>query len=129
MAEHAVFFGFLAVASGLFALVEIQIEGPNGWAERLPTWRIENQWTRLFCGRRPLTGYHLYVLLFVLLIVHLPYALSLVTPSLKAEFRILAFLILFWMAEDFLCGTHLMHLPIHKHNDPVRHGQHLNGIG
>ena len=27
-----------------FAMVEIQIEGTQGWASALPTWRIEKHW-------------------------------------------------------------------------------------
>jgi len=100
--EHFWFALMLAFTATAFALLEIQIEGGSGWARRLPTWRVENRWTRLLMGARPLTGYHLYVHLFVLLLLHLPYALSLVTPTWAAEMRILAFLILFWILEDFL---------------------------
>ena len=33
----------------LFALAEIEIEGPHGWAERLPTWfRVTTPGARLF---------------------------------------------------------------------------------
>jgi hypothetical protein len=42
-----------------FANVEIQIEGAHGWAASLPTWRIEkHQLLDIFCGGRPMTGYH-----------------------------------------------------------------------
>jgi hypothetical protein len=92
----------LLVLSTLFALVEIHIEGDAGWAASLPTWRIQNRWTRLFYGSRALTGYHLYVQLFVLGMVHLPFLLSLTPVSWRAEARILAFMILFWILEDFL---------------------------
>jgi len=100
--EHVWFALMLVSTATAFALLEIQIEGRSGWARRLPTWRVENRWTRLLMGARPLTGYHLYVHVFVLLLLHLPYALSLVTPTWAAEMRILAFLILFWILEDFL---------------------------
>jgi len=47
----------------LFALAEIEIEGPHGWAERLPTWfRVTTPGARLFgliLSGKPLTGYHL----------------------------------------------------------------------
>jgi hypothetical protein len=46
----------------LFAAVEIEIEGPHGWAERLPTWfRITPWYARaygLLMRGKPLTGYH-----------------------------------------------------------------------
>jgi hypothetical protein len=91
----------LAVAA-VFALAEVQIEGKNGWASALPTWRVDNRWTRSVMGGRPLTGYHFYLHLFLLLILHVPLALGIATPSLAGEMRIFSFLILFWVAEDFL---------------------------
>jgi hypothetical protein len=102
MHEHVLFFSFLIGTSVAFALVEIHVEGSSGWAERLPTWRVDNPWVRALWDGRPLTGYHLYVTLFVLLMAHLPYGLALASFSRRAELRILAFLFLFWIAEDFL---------------------------
>ncbi|MQA90989.1 MAG: hypothetical protein GEU90_12240 [Gemmatimonas sp.] len=99
---HAAFFVALIVAAAIFALLEIQIEGPSGWASSLPTWRVDNRLTRLLFGSRQVTGYHVYAHLFVLLVLHLPYPLAFVVPSLQAEARIFAFLVLFWIAEDFL---------------------------
>lgn len=99
--EHAVFVGFLALAAWLFALLEIQIEGPHGWAQNLPTWRIQNRWTRAIC-RKPLTGYHLYAQAFILLMLHSPFGLNLVAWNLPDELRILSFVALFWVLEDFL---------------------------
>ncbi len=102
MLAHVWFFGGLLAASVLFALTEIQIEGPEGWAAHLPTWRVENRWTRLFYSGKALTGYHLYVQLFVLVIVHLPFVLGFAGPSWRGEARILSFMVLFWIFEDFL---------------------------
>lgn len=99
--EHAVFIGFLALVSWLFALWEIQIEGRHGWAEKLPTWRIENKWTRTFY-RKPITGYHLYAQGFIFLMAHGSFGLNLVPWTFHSELRILAFLVLFWILEDFL---------------------------
>jgi hypothetical protein len=59
---------FLFAYALLFALVEIEIEGPHGWAERLPTWfRITTPVARIygvFMRGKPLTGYH--AVMFVL---------------------------------------------------------------
>ena len=99
--EHAVFVMFLALAAWLFALLEIQIEGPHGWAQNLPTWRIENRWTRAVY-KKPLTGYHLYAQGFILLMLHSPFGLNLVAWNLPDELRILSFAVLFWVLEDFL---------------------------
>jgi len=35
---------WLVVLAFFFAKVEIHIEGRNGWAANLPTWRIEKHW-------------------------------------------------------------------------------------
>jgi len=99
--EHAIFFGFLISVSWVFALWEIQIEGRCGWAENLPTWRVENKWTRRFY-KKPITGYHFYAQVFILFIAHLPFGLNLVPWNFLYELRILAFVILFWILEDFL---------------------------
>jgi hypothetical protein len=99
---HALFFLSLVVAATLFALVEVQMEGPNGWAAGLPTWRIDNRWTRRFCSAKPLTGYHLYMQLYTLAAVHLPFGLGLAQLTWRNEARVLAFFVLFWVLEDFL---------------------------
>jgi hypothetical protein len=99
--DHAIFIGFLTLVAWLFALLEIQVEGRHGWAENLPTWRIENKWTRVVY-KKPLTGYHLYAQGFILIMAHIPFGLNLVPWKLHFELRILAFVILFWILEDFL---------------------------
>jgi hypothetical protein len=96
------FITFLVAAATVFALLEIQIEGAAGWARSLPTWRIDNRWTRWLFGARAVTGYHVYFQLFLFVVLHLPYGLGLVPPSVGAELRIVAFLLLFWVVEDFL---------------------------
>ena len=59
----------------LFALVEIEIEGPDGWAERLPTWfRVTTPAARfygLFMRGKPLTGYHAVMFVLPLWSFHL----------------------------------------------------------
>lgn len=93
--------GVLATAA-VFALLEIQIEGSAGWATGLPTWRWENRWTRLLVGARAVTGYHLYVHLFVLLMAHAVFLTGIADFTWRGEARIIAFLIFFWLAEDYL---------------------------
>lgn len=93
--------GITAVAAA-FAMVEIQIEGANGWASTLPTWRVESHWLLdLFWGGRPMTGYHAWVFAFMGLVFHL----GLVTAgrwSWRLEARTLAAMLLFWIIEDAL---------------------------
>jgi hypothetical protein len=85
----------------LFANVEIQIEGPNGWAGSLPTWRIERHWLLdVVFGGRPLTGYHLSVFAFMALMFHMP-SLMHWRISLKIEARTISCLAFFWILEDY----------------------------
>jgi hypothetical protein len=100
--QHFWFFLLLLATSLAFALLEVQIEGPVGWGAGLPAWRVDHPLARALMGGRTLTGYHLYTHVFVLSIVHLPYALGTAVPSWHLEARIVAFLILFWVFEDFL---------------------------
>ncbi len=70
-----IFIFFLAI---ILALLEIEIEGPDGWAKNLPTWRPnKDKWyTKLYASlfsNKELTGYHLTVFIFVLLIFHIPF--------------------------------------------------------
>jgi|SRR6185312_9452405 len=94
--------GWVLLLSFFFANVEIAIEGSAGWAANLPTWRIEHHWLLdIFWGGRAMTGYHAWVFPFVALCFHLPIFFS---PqwSRQQEFRVLAGIIFFWLAEDFL---------------------------
>lgn len=62
----------------LFAAVEVEIEGPHGWAERLPTWfRVRPWYARAFgalMGGKPLTGYHAVMLPLTLWSFHMGFA-------------------------------------------------------
>lgn len=88
--------------AGVFAKVEIQIEGAAGWAANLPTWRIEKHWLLdLFWGSRPLTGYHAWLFPFMALFFHFP-LVFMGRFSWRAEARVLACIELFWVAEDYL---------------------------
>jgi hypothetical protein len=69
---------FLFGYAALFAAVEIEIEGPHGWAERLPTWfRITTPYARfygIFMRGKPLTGYHAVMFVLPLWSFHLGFA-------------------------------------------------------
>ena len=100
---HALLLLLWVVLLGLFfANVEIQIEGANGWAAGLPTWRVERHpLLDLFWGGRPLTGYHLWIFSFMALVFHLP-LFVLGRFTLRLELRVLGCLMLFWIVEDGL---------------------------
>jgi hypothetical protein len=100
--EHLVFAAYVFATAFAMARVEIEIEGPHGWADKLPTWRISNKWTKLLYGDRPLTGYHLWMQLFVLMMAHLPFALHAWQWSKGQELQVVGFVMLFFIVEDFL---------------------------
>ena len=93
------FFGFIILVSILLAKVEIQMEGKDGYAKNLPvTWRTNNKWLRLFFTG---TSYHLYMGLFLVCLIHLPFLVGL-TWSIATEMMVLSFLAFVTVAEDFL---------------------------
>ncbi len=102
MLEKISYLFLLLVLAFWFAKVEIQIEGTDGWAKNLPTWKFENHWAlKIFFGGRAMTGYHAWVLSFIFLIFHLPVCFA--TPwSWALESRVLGGFMIFWILEDFL---------------------------
>ena len=65
----ALHFFFVALT---LAAVEVQIEGANGWASNLPTWRTTSPALTWLSGGRPLTGYHIALTVLLLLLLHWP---------------------------------------------------------
>ena len=93
------FLAFMVFMAVILALWEIQIEGKDGWAAKLPGWRIEKGWLMKLTGGRPLTGYHLYMTIFLIAVIHLPLFF---TPwTWRLECLILAFYIGMVLLEDF----------------------------
>ena len=104
----------MTVAMGLYfftialvlALLEIQIEGPHGWAEKLPTWRWQSPRVLRWAGK-PITGYHVFLLLFILLLIHLPMVYVGFTLEREAELLSLFFMLaVFWDFLWFVCNPH-----------------------
>jgi hypothetical protein len=89
----------------ILAHLEIQIEGPHGWAEKLPTWRWDSPRIRRWFGK-PVTGYHLCLVTFILLLLHLPQFHG---GSWDREADLLAMFFLLTVIWDFLwfaCNRH-----------------------
>jgi len=88
------------------AILEIQIEGKHGWAEKLPTWRpkpgskLEKLFKKLV-AERELTGYHTVLMIFLLLFAHLPFIWNW-SWSIYAELELLAIYMMFVVFWDFL---------------------------
>lgn len=100
--QKLVYFGLICALSFWFAKVEIQIEGTDGWAKNLPTWRVENHWLlKIFFGGRAMTGYHAWVISFIFILFHIPVAFT-DQWTLAFEGRVMGGFILFWLFEDFL---------------------------
>src|SRR6185295_10761806 len=104
----------MTVASGLYFLaialvlaqLEIQIEGAHGWAERLPTWRWQSPAVLRWAGK-PITGYHVFLLAFILLLIHLPQMHVGFSLEREAETLSLFFLLAnFWDFLWFACNPH-----------------------
>jgi hypothetical protein len=101
-----IFFLLLILTSIVFALFEIQIEGKDGWANNIPTWKINTKPNNfkpiriILDPNKPITGYHLYLWLFIILLVHLP--LTFYNWGLKNEIFIISFLLYLSTVEDFL---------------------------
>jgi hypothetical protein len=96
---------FFAIAFVL-AQLEIQIEGAHGWAEKLPTWRWQTPRVLRWVGK-PITGYHVFLLLFILLFVHLPMVYAGFFLEREVELLSLFFLLaVFWDFLWFVCNPH-----------------------
>jgi hypothetical protein len=94
------FLVFMLFTAFVLAEWEIQIEGRDGWAAKSPGWRIETGWLMKLSGGRPVTGYHFYMTLFMLTIVHLPLFFTL--WSWRLESLLLGFYVGMVLIEDFL---------------------------
>lgn len=100
------------------AQLEINIEGKDGWAKNLPTWKIKNKWTKIIYGEYPLTGYHLYLIMTVLGFLHFPFFFGL-DWSLSKEFIVLALYCIILLIEDFfwfIFNPHYGFKKFHKHH-------------
>ncbi|OGZ18596.1 MAG: hypothetical protein A2175_01200 [Candidatus Nealsonbacteria bacterium RBG_13_42_11] len=94
------FIGFVFLLAYTLALLEIQIEGRDGWAAKAPCWRNNNKWIVRLNGGRPLTGYHFYLNIFMFLMIHFPFVLFW-DWQLEKELLVWGALFLFWVVEDF----------------------------
>lgn len=106
---------FLVAISFVLAKLEINIEGRNGWAKNLPTWRISNSFTKLIYGDSPLTGYHLWLMAFMFVFLHFPFFVGL-QWKLSNEFLVISLFFSIWFLEDFLWFVLNPHFGIKKFN-------------
>lgn len=117
---------FLIVSALLWALMEIQIEGKNGWAAALPTWRYKVYIKYLW--EREITGYHVYLMTFIVILLH---SIFLYIPwTIALELKVMSFFLLLSVIEDFLWFVLNPSFGIRKFNktEVVWHTQWLLGI-
>ena len=96
---------FFAIAYVL-AYLEIQIEGPHGWAAKLPTWRWDSPGVLRWAGK-PITGYHVCLISFILLFIHFPAMSQVWSLEREGETLSLFFLLaVFWDFLWFVCNPH-----------------------
>lgn len=91
---------FALAMAFIAAQLEIQIEGKDGWAKNLPTWKLQNKWTRLVWRNQPITGYHIWFLLFNIGWLHFPFVLG-VPWGLGLELELLSIMFFAILIEDF----------------------------
>lgn len=90
----------------LLAMLEIQIEGADGWAAKLPAWRaklgsrLDRIYKNIFSGKE-LTGYHLALNIFLLIFVHWPFVFNW-SWNIWDELVVLSIFIVFTAVWDFL---------------------------
>ena len=90
---------FMVFMAIILALWEIQIEGKDGWAANSPGWRLEKGWVVKITGGRPITGYHVFMIIFMISLVHLP--LFFTSWSWRLESLLLGFYLGMVLVEDF----------------------------
>ncbi len=95
-----IYFIYVAIIALVYALLEIQIEGKDGWAKNLPTWRKKLFVLSSLIDNQPFSGYHVYMDLLLLLFFHFP--LIFIGWTAKQEFLILGLFFFLILVEDFL---------------------------
>jgi len=115
---------YVFILASLLAILEIQIEGAQGWAMNLPAWRpSRDKWYvkayEKFMSGREFTGYHLIMFTFVLFIFHLPYVFGL-SFSLEHWLKTISFFLIFTILWDFLWFVFNPHYPLKRFT-----GQHI----
>lgn len=96
---------FYFILATLVAMLEIEVEGKYGWAEKLPTWcRTHGLAAKIygvFMSGRPLTGYHAIMFVLVPIFFHLPFA-SGMEWTFEGELTTLAMYFAWCPVWDFL---------------------------
>ena len=92
-------FLYLLFIACIHAQLEIMIEGKEGWAKKLPCWRLNVFVIKVLLGKE-LTGYHFYLMILFISLFH---GILLVTPwTFGKELLVTGSFFWYWIFEDFL---------------------------
>lgn len=91
---------FVTVLALEYAYLEIQIEGKEGWGKNLPCWKREYKYILKIIGGKPLTGYHVAMVFFILTFFH--FSFLFVPWNASLELLVLGLFFYFLFAEDLL---------------------------
>lgn len=94
------YLAFMLFIALILACWEIQIEGKDGWAAKSPGWKVEKGWIIKLTGGLPVTGYHVFMTVFLIAVIHLP--LFFIAWSWRLECLLLGFYVGMVLVEDFL---------------------------
>jgi len=97
---------YLFVVVTIFAILETQIEGKDGWAKNLPCWRpkpssFAAKLYAAFMNGKELTGYHAAIFPLPLLILHFPFVAG-TSWTFVRELETISIYFLMAVAWDFL---------------------------
>lgn len=111
---------YLFVFAVIIALHEIEIEGENGWAEKLPTWKASDITRFSLYSNHPLTGYHLTLGVFLWMAFHLQYVFGTAwtLPSELFTLSKLAMLAVVWDYLWFVLNPEFGYTKFKKENVP-----------
>lgn len=84
---------FIIVFSFLFAIIEIEVEGRDGWAKNLPT-------PHLTSDEKSLTFYHVYIFLFVFAAFNMIFFIRTQLLNWRNVFYIFSMTLMFFFLED-----------------------------
>jgi len=97
---------YVFILALILAILEVQIEGANGWAKNLPTWRANpDKWyakiyMEIMEGKE-MTGYHLSLFSMILLLFHFPFV-SGIQWTMANEISTIIIFLFFIVVEDYL---------------------------
>jgi hypothetical protein len=96
---------YMFIISTLLAIIEINIEGPNGWAANIPTWRPrpEKWYAKFFKNivKKELIGYHLSLFTFLITFFHIGFFFGL-EWSIARELDVICMFLIYAITWDYL---------------------------